>query len=116
VLRRVFGTGETEAEIYITGILFWQETVLGGLDKVWEVKWWECGNCETFFEKFRWWICRPHNITICRPHNITICRPHNLTICRPHNITICRPHNITICRPHNITICRPHNIWICSYI
>ena len=33
VLGRIFGTGESEAERYVTGIVFWQQIVLGGLDR-----------------------------------------------------------------------------------
>jgi hypothetical protein len=38
VLGRIFGTGEREAERYVTGIVCWQQIVLGWLDKVWEGK------------------------------------------------------------------------------
>jgi len=33
VLGRIFGTGEKEAERYVTGIVCWQQIVLGRLDK-----------------------------------------------------------------------------------
>jgi hypothetical protein len=38
VLGRIFGTREREAERYITGIVSWQQIVLGWLDKGWEGK------------------------------------------------------------------------------
>ena len=38
VLERIFGTGEREAERYVTGIVCWQQIVLGWLDKGWEGK------------------------------------------------------------------------------
>ena len=38
VLGRMFGTGEREAEHYVTGIVCWQQIVLGGLDRGWEEK------------------------------------------------------------------------------
>ena len=56
VLGRIFGTGEREAERYVTGIVCWQQIVLGGLDRGWEGKGKEWGNCETFVERMRWWI------------------------------------------------------------
>ena len=38
VLGRIFRAGEREAEPYVTGIVCWQQIVLGGLDKGWEGK------------------------------------------------------------------------------
>ena len=38
VLGRILGTGEREAERYVTGIVCWQQIVLGGLDRGWEGK------------------------------------------------------------------------------
>ena len=38
VLGRMFGTGEREAERYVTGIVCWQQNVLGWLDEWWEGK------------------------------------------------------------------------------
>jgi len=38
VKGRIFGTGEREAERYVTGIVCWEQILLGGLDKVSEGK------------------------------------------------------------------------------
>ena len=38
VLGRIFGAVEREAERYVTGIVCWQQIVLGGLDRGWEGK------------------------------------------------------------------------------
>jgi len=38
VLGRIFGAVEGEAERYVTGIVCWQQIVLGWLDKGWEGK------------------------------------------------------------------------------
>ena len=62
VLGRIFGTGEREAEGYVTGIVCWEQIVLGGLDKEWEGK--GVGNCETFVKKYRWLILSEDNIKV----------------------------------------------------
>jgi hypothetical protein len=36
MLGRIIGTGEREAERYVTGIVFCEQIVLGWLDRVWE--------------------------------------------------------------------------------
>jgi hypothetical protein len=64
VLGRLFGTGERESKLYVTGIVCWQQIVLGWLDREWEGKVREWGNCETVVEKIRWWMWREENITI----------------------------------------------------
>ena len=38
VLGRICGTGERETERYVTGIVCWQQIVLGWLDSGWEGK------------------------------------------------------------------------------
>ena len=46
VLGSILGTGEREAERYVTGIVFWQQIVLGWLDigglgvgELWDICW-----------------------------------------------------------------------------
>ena len=64
---------EKETELYVRGdcvltadcdrvIVCWQQIVIGWLDKGWEGKGIEWGNCETFAGKFRWRIWREDNI------------------------------------------------------
>jgi hypothetical protein len=55
LLGRIFGRGEREGErekqnVTLRGFVFWQQIVLGWLDKWWEGKY---GNCETFVGTFR---------------------------------------------------------------
>ena len=53
VLGRIFGTGEREAESYVTGIVWWQQIVLGGLDIVREGR--GVGELGDICWKFRRW-------------------------------------------------------------